>query len=111
MFAINEADGSLKWSYNTGDYPWGGIAVAGGIAYAGTTGFFTSPAVYAVDEHSGAFIWFGMFECQEHIFHVLSATQCRQRRSRRRLYTWLLILQERFDLRNQTSLSRFAERP
>src|SRR2546428_4413541 len=57
MFALNEADGSLKWSYDTGDYPWGGIAVAGGIAYAGTTGFFTSPAVFAVDEFTGAFLW------------------------------------------------------
>src|SRR5438876_227142 len=57
IFAIDEATGTLAWSYQTGDLPWGGVAVSGGIAYAGGTGFLAAPKLYAVDEFSGALIW------------------------------------------------------
>src|SRR5207244_11398985 len=56
IFAIDEATGTLAWSYQTGDLPWGGVAVSGGVAYAGTIGF-SAPTLYALDEFSGALIW------------------------------------------------------
>src|SRR5207249_4134815 len=57
IFAIDEATGTLAWLYQTRDTPWGGVAVSGGVAYAGTTGFSAAPTMYALDEFSGALIW------------------------------------------------------
>ncbi|TLZ46287.1 MAG: hypothetical protein E6K19_01130, partial [Methanobacteriota archaeon] len=53
IYALNAADGSVAWTYQTGSLPFGGMAINAGILYMGTTG----GSVFALDEFSGSLIW------------------------------------------------------
>ncbi|MBN1678041.1 MAG: PQQ-binding-like beta-propeller repeat protein, partial [Candidatus Thermoplasmatota archaeon] len=54
VVAVDASDGSILWTYQTGDLPWGGTAVAAGMLFTGTV---YSYKVIALDLLTGALMW------------------------------------------------------
>ena len=53
MYALSQENGSVVWSFQTGDVPLGGPTVAGGLVVEGTL----SGQLFALDELTGAPVW------------------------------------------------------
>jgi outer membrane protein assembly factor BamB len=53
IYALNASDGSVEWTYQTGQLPFGGATINAGVVYMATI----DGTLFALDEFSGALIW------------------------------------------------------
>jgi len=53
VYAVNAANGALRWKFRTGDVVHGSPAIAGGIVYVGSFDTY----FYALDAATGALVW------------------------------------------------------
>ena len=67
VYAVNTADGSLRWSYPIGNYSWYSPAVVNGIVYIGSIG---SGSLYALNAETGTLVW--TYACGVYGFGVSS---------------------------------------
>ncbi len=54
VFACDASDGTVVWTYQTSDLPWGGVAIAAGTVYVGTVYGYK---VLALDALTGTLVW------------------------------------------------------
>jgi outer membrane protein assembly factor BamB len=54
IFAMNATTGAMEWIYQTGDLPFGGIAVDAGQIFIGTVDF---PRIISLDASTGSLVW------------------------------------------------------